>query len=741
MMKILLNYLKLNSAFKIMLFSLIVITACDKDDEEPGLMPPEETGNEKSFNMILTSTQLPGGTIKFIELDDGTTKVEIKLSGLSGSGSHPAHIHDNSGAEGGGIAISLENVDGSTGESEIIVAALDNGTPITYEALIDFDGHVNVHLSESDLTTIVAQGEIGPNELTLNIEVYDLAEIGGSGVSGDITFVERVSGEILSIISLENTPAGGEHPAHIHLNSVATGGDVAISLNPVNGDNGFSLTDFDQLNNGTAITFAELQDFDGHVNVHLSATDLATVVSSGDIGGNKLTGEMEEYTLGEKAVAGISGTALFKERKNGKTLVEIMLQNTPAEGVHPAHIHMLSAAEGGAVVFPLTSVDGLSGMSYTDVSKDMSDNTVTYSDLIDYDGHINVHLSAEGLSTIVAQGDIGGNKLTGESMGYELKEVAVAGISGTVTYFERKNGNALVTISLANTPEGGVHPAHIHRNSALEGGEIFVALNPVDGTTGMSMTTPREDESGLFQELPYEFLIIDDGHINVHLSAEDLGTIVAQGDVGSNKLTGNSEAYQLDELNGSGVSGTITFEERMSGETLATIMLTGTPDDGDHPSHIHDGSVENPGGIVISLNNVDGSTGKSMTHIEKNDAGDDVSYNDLASFNGHVKVHLSPMALATVVAAGDIGGNSGARVSFASDVKPLLDANCQVSGCHGSNGGIPSFETYDNISANAAKIKNRTGNGTMPPSSSDKSLTTEQVQLIADWVDDGAMNN
>lgn len=612
-----LNQLLMRTTLFSILFSLIFIVSCDKNDEEPEAEPPKETGTSKTFNLFITSTGLPGGTVKFSELDDNTTKVEISIAGLDASGIHPAHIHDNSGAKGGGIAISLENIEGSTGKSETIIAQKDDGSSVTYNDLINFDGHVNVHLSESDLSSLIAQGDIGPNEFTANIEDYDLMAVGGSGIEGDISFVERASGEILAIIALENTPEGGEHPAHIHINSVAAGGSIAISLESINGDTGLSLTDFSTLDDETPISFSQLKDFDGHVKVHLSSSELGTVVASGDIGGNKLTGEMEEYPLSEMAVEGISGIATFKERKSGKTLVELKLNNTPTDGVHPSHIHANSAAEGGGVVIALNNVDGTSGLGLTDVVMDNNENQLTYDNLITFDGHIMVHLSAEEISTIVAKGDIGNNVLTGEQMSYDLAE-----------------------------------------------------------------------------------------------------------------------------LNASGVNGTITFGERKSGFTLATIMLAGTPTDGDHPAHIHANNLEAGGGIIVSLNNVNGNTGMSKTDIEKNDAEEEVTYDDLVNFDGHVKVHLSPDNLGSVVAGGDIGSNSsGARISYANDMRPILDTNCQISGCHGNNNGIPSWATYESVSANAEGIKNRTGNKTMPPASSGKNLTDEEITKIADWVDDGAENN
>lgn len=611
------NHTIYKSVFPLLVFSLFFVLSCN-NEEEPLIEPPQETGNTKSFNLFSTSTGLVSGSVKFSELDDNTTKVEITLSGLDPSGDHPTHIHNNSGAKGGSIIVSLENVSGASGKSETVVSNTDDGTAITYNELIGFNGHVNVHESVSNLSTLIAQGDIGPNEFTANIEDFDLSEINGSGIFGDITFVERMSGEILAIIDLENTPSGGEHPAHIHLNSVVSGGGISISFNPVNGDTGSSLTDFSELDDGTTITFNQLKDFDGHVKVHLSAGDLATIVAAGDIGGNILTGEMESYPLMEAAVADISGTVLFKERKNGKTLVEIELENTPDGGVHPAHIHANSAVEGGTVIIPLTNVNGTTGKSLTDVSADKDANPLTYDDLIVFDGHVMVHLSAEQISTIVARGDIGNNALTGEETVYDITEV-----------------------------------------------------------------------------------------------------------------------------NGSGVSGTFTLQQRKSGFSLATIMLTGTPDDGNHPAHIHANSMETGGGIVISLQNVAGSTGISTTNIEKTDAEEAITYSTLLEFDGHVKVHLSPEDLPTVVAGGNIGSNAttGLRVSYADDIRPILDTNCQLSGCHGSAAGIPSWATYATVSANAAAIKTNTGNKTMPPASSGRSLTDEEIQKIADWVDDGAQNN
>ena len=78
------------------------------------------------------------------------------------------------------------------------------------------------------------------------------------------------------------------------------------------------------------------------------------------------------------------------------------------------------------------------------------------------------------------------------------------------------------------------------------------------------------------------------------------------------------------------------------------------------------------------------------------------------------------------------------EVFYANQIRPIIDTNCQVSNCHGSNSNIPTYATYADVKAKADRIKFRTGAGTMPPNGP---LASSDVQLIADWVDQGAPNN
>jgi len=268
----------------LLLTSGIIQTGCDQgNDTENG---QEFTGNVVTYDLQAAGDSDISGVVIFEELEGGSTVVTIELSGTPSGGDHPAHIHDNSVADGGGVAIPLNNVDGSTGVSETVIEADETGSGnLTYSELLEFDGHVNVHLSDDDFA-VVAEGDIGGNALSGESITYELYEANDSGISGEVRFEERNNGNTLVTIELTGTPAEGDHPAHVHHNSVAAGGGIAVPLSNVIGDTGISVTNVraDETDTGD-LTYSGLLEFDGHVNVHLSDDDFA-VVSQGNIGSN-----------------------------------------------------------------------------------------------------------------------------------------------------------------------------------------------------------------------------------------------------------------------------------------------------------------------------------------------------------------------------------------------------------------------------------------------------------------------
>jgi len=76
-------------------------------------------------------------------------------------------------------------------------------------------------------------------------------------------------------------------------------------------------------------------------------------------------------------------------------------------------------------------------------------------------------------------------------------------------------------------------------------------------------------------------------------------------------------------------------------------------------------------------------------------------------------------------------------VSYASIIKPIINNSCAVTGCH--NGSqFPDLRTYNGVKANTKNIREFTQSGFMPK---DGSLTPEEKDVIACWVDDGAIDN
>jgi hypothetical protein len=84
--------------------------------------------------------------------------------------------------------------------------------------------------------------------------------------------------------------------------------------------------------------------------------------------------------------------------------------------------------------------------------------------------------------------------------------------------------------------------------------------------------------------------------------------------------------------------------------------------------------------------------------------------------------------------------NSG--ISFSTSVKPIIDTNCAVTGCHvQGEQQIPNFQVSADILNNASSIRTNTSAKIMPPSGSGYSLTDEEIQILACWANDGGLNN
>jgi hypothetical protein len=232
---------------------------------------------------------------------------------------------------------------------------------------------------------------------------------------------------------------------------------------------------------------------------------------------------------------------------------------------------------------------------------------------------------------------------------YSLKVTDKLGVTGTVTFTQTTSSTTTIEIAVNNAPSG-THPASLCINSAIENGPAVISLNPVDAT-GKSST--------IVTEMNYSQLIAYDGYIKVTKSSSEPEVILANGDIGGNVITTTNKSYILTTVGAFNVTGTALFEKRTNGNTLVTISLSGTISGQEYPATIHLGSIASVGGgpVVILLNNVNGTTGKSYTNIQKLDSGIDITYENWLVYDGFINVYKTPGNLGNIICQVNIGSN------------------------------------------------------------------------------------
>lgn len=117
-----------------------------------------------------------------------------------------------------------------------------------------------------------------------------------------------------------------------------------------------------------------------------------------------------------------------------------------------------------------------------------------------------------------------------------INELNDSGVSGDASLTDNGNGSTTVDI-LVDGATGG-HPAHIHAGSCADLGDIVYPLTDVDAS-GASVTVIETSLADLLASGPYA--------INIHLSADEIGTYVACGDIPSEAVGGETTAAVAQE--------------------------------------------------------------------------------------------------------------------------------------------------------------------------------------------------
>lgn len=132
---------------------------------------------------------------------------------------------------------------------------------------------------------------------------------------------------------------------------------------------------------------------------------------------SEFTGNEITYTLQPGSVYPISGLVTFKERKDGTTTVVVSLDGTEGNVLLPVHLHLgdISTADADVAAL-LNPVLGKTGKSETRLAKLASEESITFTDLINLNACIKIHLAESGpdRDIILAGGNIGAAALQGD---------------------------------------------------------------------------------------------------------------------------------------------------------------------------------------------------------------------------------------------------------------------------------------------------------------------------------------
>jgi hypothetical protein len=131
-------------------------------------------------------------------------------------------------------------------------------------------------------------------------------------------------------------------------------------------------------------------------------------------------------------------------------------------------------------------------------------------------------------------------------------------------------------------------------------------------------------------------------------------------------FTGNETTYALLPGSQYAIDGTVTFKEKLDGNALVVLQLSGTEGNVQLPVHLHLGDIASPGADVAALlNPVAGETGKSETTLLQLADESSITYKQLIGLDACIKVHLAAAGpdKDIILAGGNIGTAASDDVS------------------------------------------------------------------------------
>ncbi|MBO3697612.1 hypothetical protein [Roseivirga sp. E12] len=169
--------------------------------------------------------------------------------------------------------------------------------------------------------------------------------------------------------------------------------------------------------------------------------------------------------------------------------------------------------------------------------------------------------------------------------------------------------------------------------------------------------------------------------ISLSLVLTLLITLSCDNDDSSSEFTGNEVRLEMipGTVQGNTTTGTLLIRERSNGQAQIEISLNNVLTNADHPVHLHVGSLDDDGDVVLLLERLteQNGIGRSVTILDALEDNTTLNYSSFLNFNGSVKVHFEDSGPLEneVLGAVNIGINTSGNQAYLDGLKSITICN------------------------------------------------------------------
>lgn len=231
---------------------------------------------------------------------------------------------------------------------------------------------------------------------------YAILNTNYSDLTGLVKFIENTDGSTTISVELNNTVNGINNPVRLRRNTANIGGDIAVNLNNIKGEDGSSFTTISKLANGENISYHQLIEFNGYIAIEDNISNV--LIAYADLGPNELTGQKINFDL-LSPNGSFNGLVTIEERKKGTSTLTIGVFGLEDNEELPCTLNIISDNSIHEFTHELSPVkSSLNGFSFNELTE-LGGQVITYETLITLNAYIEV-TNPNSTDTFYAKGYI-----------------------------------------------------------------------------------------------------------------------------------------------------------------------------------------------------------------------------------------------------------------------------------------------------------------------------------------------